>query len=437
MRRRTTRREMLRRTTLGGVGFWVAGAGLTARASSPNEKLDVAVIGLGGRGKTNLGAMGDENVVALCDVDDDRAGGAYRRFPGAKKYRDYRRMLDEMESRIDAVVVSTPDHTHFHPSMLALMMGKHLYCEKPMAHSVWETREMTRLAAEKKVATQLGVQRHTHDNVHRVVEWIRSGVIGEVRECHSWVGDDRGMPEPAKADGVPDHLEWDLWLGPARERPYSRAYCPYDWRFWWDFGTGETGNWGCHILDIPFWALDLRYPTRVEASGPPADPDRTPKSMTVKFDFPARGSLPPVTLHWYHTKHGPEVLHARGLPRKGNTLFIGSEGMLLCDFGKRELYPESKFEDFKGPGKTIPDSPGFHEEWIRACKGDAEKPTCAFDYSGPLTEAVLLGNVAYRAGEPFDWDAENLHASSDKAQALIRPAFRKGWEVAELARLVG
>lgn len=444
MTRRISRRDMLRRTALAGAGFWAAGASARAHplATSPNEKLDIGLVGIGGRGKANLNGVSSENIVALCDVDDERAGDAYKRFPKARKFYDFRRMLDELGSKLDAVVVSTPDHTHFHPAMTAMELGLHCYCEKPMAHSVREVRAMTRLAREKKLATQLGVQRHTHQNIHRVVELIRSGAIGEVREVHSWVKSGRGMPDiPETFPPVPDHLEWDLWLGPAEERSYSPAYAPYKWRFWWDFGTGETGNWGCHILDIPFWALELTHPERVEASGPPVHPQTTPKSMEVRFDFPARGSRPPVALHWYQAPGGPAILREKDLPpeeaKKANTLFVGSKGLLLCDFKKRKLYPESDFTDFEPPPPSVPDSPGFHREWIEACK-EGEPATCNFDYSGPLTETVLLGNAAYRAGAPFEWNAAKLEARGEgDYERLIRPSFREGWELAAAARASG
>jgi predicted dehydrogenase len=315
--------------------------------------------------------------------------------------------------------------------MMAMRMGKGCFCEKPMAHSVWEVREMTNLAAKNNVATQLGAQRHAIENVHRVVELIQAGAIGDVSEVHSWIGGDRGMPDsPPKTAPVPPHLKWDLWVGPAAFRPYSPAYCPYGWRFWWDFGTGETGNWGCHILDIPFWALGLKYPTRVDASGPPIHDQTTPKSMTTRFAFPAKDGRPAVVLHWYHAKNGPPILKEKGINGKGaNTLFIGSEGMLLCGFGSRKLLPEGKFADYKAPDKTIPDSPGFHREWINACKG-GEPATCSFDYTGPMAETVLLGNVAYRAGGGFGWDAAKLQAKgNDKAASLIHPPFREGWEI--------
>jgi predicted dehydrogenase len=433
MARRISRREMLRSTAVAGFGVWVAGAHGKLNAYSPNETLKVAVIGVGGRGGANLNGLGrlkEVSIVAMCDVDDARAGGAYKKYSGAKKFYDFRKMFDEMHGDIDAVAVSTPDHTHFHPSMAALQLGKHLYCEKPMAHSIWEARQMTDLARKNKLATQLGVQRHTHGNVHRVVEMIQGGSIGTVRECHAWVGGSRGMPKmPTGTPKVPDGLKWDLWLGPAAERSYSKAYCPYGWRFWWDFGTGETGNWGCHILDIPFWALDLKFPTRVEGSGPPVDAQRTPKSMTTRLDFPANGKQPPVTLHWYHSQSGPAILKEHNLPHFGSgVLFVGSDGMLLCDFGKHRLFPEAKFEGFKPPPQSIPNSPGFHREFLNACRGGIAA-TCNFDYSGPMAEAVLIANVAYRAGGSFEWDAKTLRTTGNsKAQALIRPTFRKGWE---------
>jgi len=426
------RRDMLKATTALGAGLYLGtNFDSTRAADSPNEKLNIACIGVGGRGSANLNGVKGENIVALCDVDDERAGKAYDRFPKAKKFYDYRDMFDQMEKEIDAVVVSTPDHTHFHPSMMALNRGKHLYCEKPMAHSVDQVRRMTETARKQKVATQLGVQRHTIGNMHRVVELIQAGAIGDVTEVHSWVGGSRGMPGlPSGKEEVPDHLKWDLWLGQAKDRPYHKTYCPYGWRFWWDFGTGETGNWGCHILDIPFWALDLKYPTHVHGSGPEVDSRRTPKQMTTQFEFPAEGNRPAVTLNWYHAKNGPDILREKGLSGRGaNNLFIGTKGMLLCGFGMRKLLPEDKFADYEAPEETIPDSPGFHNEWILACKG-GEPATCHFGYSGPLTETVLLGNVAYRAGGGFDWDAGELQAQGNpKAEQFLHSYVRDGWEI--------
>lgn len=429
MNHRTNRRNVLKASVAAGIGVWT-GASSALRAEAANEKLNIAVVGLGGQGGGNLRNVSSQNIVALCDVDDNRAGKAYEKFPKARKFYDFRRMFDAMDKQIDAVVVSTPDHTHFHPSMAALDLGKHLYCEKPMAPTVWETRQMTSLAAKKGVATQLGVQRHTIDNVHRVVELIQAGAIGDVTEVHSWVGGERGMPSPAKTgETTPSHLKWDLWLGPAQSREYSSDYCPYKWRFWWDFGTGEAGNWGCHILDIPFWALGLRYPSRVDASGPEVDPQRTPKSMASRFLFPAEGDRSDVILNWYHAKNGPDVLREKELPHKGNnTLFIGSEGMLLCGFGQRKLVvSDDRLAKFSSLEKTIPDSPGFHREWLTACKG-GPRATCDFAYSGPLSETVVLANAAYRAQGGFDWNAEEFVATGNaRIDDYLKPQFREGW----------
>ncbi len=428
MARRVDRRDWLRRCAVAGVGAFGAPAFLASSRRSPNERLDIAVVGVGGRGAANLNGCRAENIVALCDVDDKRAAKGYERFPKARRFHDFRRMYDALGDKFDAVVISTPDHTHYHPAAAAMQLGKHCYLEKPMAHSVDEVRRLTQLARENKVATQLGVQRHTIGNVHRVVELVKSGAIGPVKEVHCWVTGRRGMPGmPTDTPPVPSTLKWDLWLGPARERPYHSTYAPYGWRFWWDFGTGETGNWGCHILDIPYWALDLDAPTRVDASGPPVHGQMTPRGMSVRYRFPKRGGRDPITLHWHHFQSPPEALQAKGYPLGGmNTLFVGESGDLLCGFGKHKLYPEDKFEEHRAPPRSIPKSPGFHKEWLEACKGRGT-PTCRFDYSGPLTETVLLGNVAYRAGGGFAWDATNLRASTPEAQALIAEEYRKGW----------
>lgn len=427
-----SRRHFLKTTAAVSAGAWLGVNTSSGRAAlSANEKLDVACIGIGGRGRANVNGVASQNIVALCDVDDVRAGDAYKTYPKARKYTDYRRMLDRIEKQIDAVVVSTPDHSHFHPAMMAMERGKHLYCEKPMAHSVEEIRRMTDLAREKGVATQLGVQRHTLENMHRVVELIQAGAIGDVSEVYSWVNSSRGMPKvPDDTPPVPKSLDWDLWVGPADYRPYSSTICPYGWRFWWDYGTGEMGNWGCHILDIPFWALGLTYPTRVDASGPVVDPERSPKEMESRFKFAETEDHPELSLHWSQSPGGPPILKELGLSAKGaNNLFIGSKGMLLCGFGMRKLLPTDKFASYDAPEPTIPDSPGFHREWIAACKG-GQPATCAFDYSGPLAETVILANTAYRAGGGFDWNYKTLEAGGNsRASGLIHPTFRKGWEL--------
>ena len=446
------RRDLLK----AGVGAALAGAGLTIGGSragaepeqeespkpqaSPGSRLNIAIIGAGGQGAPNLRGVSRDpgvQIVAICDVDEVRATNAFEKFPDAKKFTDFRRMYDAMGKEIDAVVISTPDHTHFHPAYRAIEMGKHVYLEKPMAHTVWEVRRLTDLAAQKKVATQLGVQRHTLPSIHRAVEMVQSGAIGAVREVHAWVGSNRGrgmVPVPTDTPPVPPTLQWDEWLGPAAERPYHPTYAPYGWRFWWDFGTGESGNWGCHILDIPYWALNLKYPVRVDNNaqfGTPPHPQTTPLLMHVTYGFPAEGQRPAMRLHWYHGT--PPILKERGLTEQAkgmNNLFIGEKGMLLAGFSRVALLPEEDFKDYKAPEPFIPKSPGFHREWLDACRG-GKPATCHFDYSGPMTETVLLGNAAFRAGSGgFDWDAKKLQAKgNDKAQGYIRREYRRGWEV--------
>ncbi len=416
------------KTAAGLAMFHGAAARQISAAQSPNEKLNLACVGVGGRGSANVGGVKSQYLVAFADVDDARAGKAFENHRQTKKFKDYRKLLDEFGRDLDGIVISTPDHTHFHPAYAAMQLGLHVYLEKPLAHNVWETRTLTDLARKKNLATQLGAQRHAMSNMHRVVELIQSGAVGTVSEIYSWVGGSRGMPKmPTDKPPVPDSLDYDLWVGPAKYRPYHPSFCPYGWRFWWDFGTGETGNWGCHILDIPFWSLGLRYPTRVDASGPEVDADRTPQSMQTTFQFPAVDKRAAVKLHWSHGV--PAILKEKGLSDKGNnTLFIGDKGMLLCGFDKRKLLPEDQFANAKAPERTIPDSPGFHQEWVNACKSEGPS-TCDFSYSGPLAETVLLGNVAYRAGG-FDWDADHMSTGSNNAaHALLKTEYRKGWKV--------
>ena len=432
MTSRITRREMLRNTTLAGVGVWVTGSSRAqAESKSPNEKLNVAGIGVGGRGAADVNGCADENIVALCDVDQKRAGGTFGRYPKAKKYRDFRKMLDEMGNQIDAVVIGTPDHTHAPPAAMAMKMGKHCYCEKPLTHCVHETRVLRELAAKNKLATQLGTQIHAENNYRRVVELIQCGAIGEVREVDVWVdGGLGGMDRPKETPPVPDGLDWDLWLGPAPSRPYHPCYVPAAWRNWWDFANGTLGDFGCHYMDLPFWALKLRYPLSVEAEAPvPPHPETVAPILTVGYEFPARGDLPPVKLTWYNGgSNRPERLKQEGVPDFGScVLFIGSEGTLLANYGKLKLLPESKYADFKPPEPTIPNSIGHHKEWVQACKTGGET-TCNFDYSGALTEAVLLGNVSYRVGSKLQWDAENLKATNcPEADKYIRREYRPGW----------
>jgi predicted dehydrogenase len=420
-------------------GFF-AGHGPRARAAEPpSERLRLAFIGVGGQGAANLSGMKGQDIVALCDLDERRAGKAFEEHPRAARFTDFRRMFDALENDIDAVVVSTPDHTHFHPAWWALERGKHLYLEKPLAHEVEEVRRITDAAAARGLATQLGCQRHALPGLRAGVEIVRAGMLGEVREVHSWIASSRGMPKPlGRTEEVPAGLDWDLWLGPVATRPYTKGLAPYDWRFWWDFGTGETGNWGCHILDIPFWALELGHPVRVAGSGPAPDPERSPTSLASQLDFPARQSaggamLPPMRVHWHQGV--PPVLAEKGIDaqatRKKNTLFVGSDGMLLCGFDDWQLLPEERFADAKAP-RTLPPSPGFRREWLDACRG-GPPATCHFGYAGPLAESVLLANIAYRIQGGFDWNAAALTSGREDVDRMLRRTYRQGWEVEPLA----
>ena len=423
-----TRREFIRQAALASTGVSVAVSGSFAGAGSPNEKLNIALVGSGGRGASNLNGVKHENIVALCDVDRQRAADTFNKYPDVAKFADYRKMLDQMEDRIDAVVVSAPNHIHVPASVMAMRMGKHCYCEKPLAHSVYEARLAARVAAEEKVATQMGTQIHAGDNYRRVVELVRSGVVGPVSQCYVWLPTGNGgFQRPKDTPPVPQHLDWDLFLGPAPYRPYNPVYVPHDWHYWWDFGAGRLGNFGCHYMDLPFWALDLRHPISVEASGPPVLPESTPTTLTVSYQFPPRGDRPAVELIWRHGDP-PEILGSKGITKwTSGILFVGSEGFILADYNKRLLWPEDKFADIKPPEPTIPESVGHHQEWINACK-TGSPTTCNFDYSGALTETVLLGNVAYRLGRKIGWDAEKLSAPDcPEAGQYIQREYRKGW----------
>jgi predicted dehydrogenase len=419
MNRNATRREFLSSTGAAGAAFLI----LPAWGSSPNDKLDLAAVGVAGRAGANLGGLRSENFVALCDVDSDRLGKAAKRYSGARTYADYRKMLDK-EKDVDAVVVSTPDHLHAFATFAALKRGKHVYCEKPLTHSVWESREVRRILKGTKLATQMGTQIHAGNNYRRVVEIVQAGVLGAVKEVHVWLG---GKPwsagdRPKGEDPVPDNLDWNLWIGPAPMRPYvNRAYHPGRWRCWWDFGGGNLGDMGCHYIDLPHWALDLRDPVKVSTEGPPVHPEGAPNWLIVTWEFPERKGRAPVKLVWYHGGKRPP-----NLPKWGGNgvLFVGEKRNMIADYSKYKVLGEG---DFELPKPSIPNSIGHHKEWIQACK-TGSPTTCNFDYSGALTETVLLGNAAFRTGEPIEWDAANMKAkNTSKAAPFLRREYRKGW----------
>ena len=395
----------------------------------PSEKVNVAAIGLGTRGPQVFREMEHHNIVALCDVDSKFLTRASVRYDKAKTYSDYRQLLDKEDKNIDAVAVATPDHTHVPISMMAMKMGKHCYCEKPMAHDIHEVRLATEVARSVGVVTQLGTGAHASYNFRRAVELIHAGAIGKVKEVHIWreLGSDPHN-RPRETPSVPQHLNWDLWLGPAPYRPYHPCYHPMHWRHWWDFGNGQLGDMGCHLLDLPFWALGLKYPTTVEAEGPPVHSEMYPRWLIARWTFPARDDLPPVELTWYDGGKKPSLWEEGNFPNwPEGVLFVGAEGMLFSHWGEHRLHPKEKFADFQPPPRTIPESVGHAQEWLAACKTGS--PTgCNFDYSGPLTETVLLGTVAYRAGQKLEWDAVNLKATNcAEAERFIRSAYREGW----------
>lgn len=425
-----SRREFLRQAALAGAATMTAAGSLLPRPTvaaprSPNEKLNIGVVGVAARGRANLDGVSTENIVALCDIDAQRLDGAHADFPKAEKYTDYRRMLDRND--LDAIVVSTPDHTHAIPVVWALKAGLDVYCEKPLAHSVWEVRQMRDWAAKQKAVTQMGTQIHAGDNYRRVVELIRSGAIGPVRRVHVWQAN-RVEPGVRVDEGMPPaHVDYDLWIGPAPMRPFHPSHFHFNWRYWFDFGGGILADMGCHYIDLPYWALELRYPTAVEARGEkttPGDND-VPDNLQADYYFPARGEQPPLHLTWYHGTWRPEGAEAYG--KSSAVLFEGDKGRLLADYGTRQVFM-NEGESYETPEPTIPSSIGHYQEWIQACK-TRETTTCNFDYSGALAETVLLGNVSYRVGgERLEWDAEALKATNcPAADEFIRREYRAGW----------
>lgn len=403
-----------------------------------NSKINVAFVGVANRAAENLQEVAREkelvNVVALCDVDSNHLAQAAAKHPGARTHADFRRMLEHKD--IDAVVISTPDHTHAVACAAALKSNCHVYCEKPLTRTLSECRFVRELTAKHKRVTQLGTQIHAGRNYRRVVELVQTGAIGAIREVHVWVGAVYGgIERPKDSPPVPAGLDWDLWLGPVLFRPYHPDYAPFKWRNWWAFGGGSLADFGCHFMDLPHWALDLKYPTSAEPlDGPPVHPESTPPWAIVRYQYPSRLSsyshqtLPPITLTWYHGGKQPDRL--TGEPReyfKSGVLFVGERGELLADYGRHQLMPESNFADFKPPPPFIPDSMGHHKEWIAAIRSGG-RTTCNFDYSGALTEAALLGNVAYRLGRRIEWDAERLVARNESgAASLIQHEYREGW----------
>lgn len=399
-------------------------------SDSPNEKIKILCVGTANRASANIDGIKSQDIVGLCDIDSNYLDRAAANFKDAVKYSDYREMIANEADKADAIVVATADHNHAPASIRGIMAGLHCYCEKPLTHTVREARLVAQAAKARGVATQMGTQIHAEDNYRRVVEIVRAGVIGDVTDVHVWVGKGWGGGErPEGGQAPPANLSWDLWLGPAPERPFVPGrYHPAQWRRWWDFGQGTLGDMGCHYMDLPFWALDLRHPTTCEAEGPEVHPETCPLGLKVRYTFPARGSMPALNLTWYDGNMTPREVAGEKVPNSG-VMFIGSEGHMFANYGSYKLFPKDKFADFEPPEQSIPKSIGHHAEWIKACK-DGSPTTCNFDYSGALSETVLLGNVAYRTGKKLEWDAEKLTATNcPEAAALINKNYRRGWEV--------
>jgi hypothetical protein len=431
----TTAVTIVPRHVLGGAGN-----------IAPSEKLNIAGIGVGGMGASNLKQLESENIVALCDVDHEYAGKTFKRYPKAKVYTDFRKMLDK-QNDIDAVVIATPDHTHAVIAAEAMRRQKHVYCQKPLTHDVYESRMLAKIAKETGVTTQMGIQGHSGEGARLVCEWIWDGAIGRVTEVDAWCSlsyypfghaywSSKWSRRPAETPPVPATLDWNLWLGPAPERPYHPAYHPAVWRCWWDFGCGMMGDRGAHTLDPVFWALKLGHPTSVEATSLDLNPDTHPIASIVTYQFPARGDLPPVKLTWYDGLRAPrpaELEDGRRMGHaEGGSLFKGSKGKLVAGvYGEDpRLIPESNMKAYKTPEKTIPRVEGSHEmDWVQACKS-GRKAGADFEYSALLTEICLLGNVTRRIDARIEWDAENMKVTNlPEANKYVRKQYREGWSL--------
>jgi predicted dehydrogenase len=449
--KKINRRDFLNNSAIAASSFMIVsrnvlgGRGYTA----PSDKLNIAGVGVGGMGRADVEDLEDENIVALCDVDWNYAAKAATRYPKAAKYSDFREML-EKQKNIDAVVVATPDHTHAVISMAAIKAGKHVYCEKPLSHTVYESRELQKAAREAKVATQMGNQGHATESVRLLCEWIWDGAIGPVREVHAWTHHPvwpQGRARPVDTPAPPEAMNWDLWIGPAPYRPYHPFYHPVEWRGWWDFGTGGLGDMGCHVLDHTFWAMKLGQPSSIEASCSMFVPEGLnwdkklntesyPQASIVRYKFPARGEMPPLTVVWYDgglVPERPEELEPdrRMGDQYGGALYIGDQGKILT--GSRgatgvRIIPDSKMNAYQRPAKSLPRSIGHREEWVTACKGGTPAAS-NFDYAGPLSELVLLGNIAIRFWQQkLEWNGEKFTNLPEANQYLHRE-YRKGWSL--------
>lgn len=447
-----TRREFLGTTATAAAGFVIVprkvlgGPGYQA----PSDTLNIGCVGVGGKGTSDIWACSTENIVALCDADDEQMARfmtqkdnkpEYQpKYDRAAKHRDFRKMLEK--EKLDAITVSTPDHTHAVIAMTAMKMGKHVFVQKPLTHTVKEARLLAQEAKKRNLVTQMGNQGHSKEGARLICEWIWDGAIGDVREVHVWTNRPiwpQGIDAPKEIPSVPPTLDWDVWLGPAPWRPYHPAYLPFNWRGWWDYGTGAVGDMGAHLIDQPFWALKLGAPATVQASSTKYTKDSYPLAEVVTYEFPGRDNMPPARMIWYDgglMPPRPAVLDEGRMMGDdgGGCLFVGAKGMIMCStYGENpRILPEQLMRDYKRPEKTIPRSPGIMEEWIAAIKA-GKKSTTDFDYSGSLTETMLLGNVALRmkdAKAVLQWDAVNMQVTNlPEANQFIHKEYRAGWSL--------
>ncbi|MBN1508314.1 MAG: Gfo/Idh/MocA family oxidoreductase [Sedimentisphaerales bacterium] len=434
MKEKVNRRAFLKHSAALGAGVTILKSGLLKAGNSPNEKLNIAAIGVGGRGADDLNDVSSENIVALCDVNEKNLAAAAQKYPQAKTYADWRKCLDQ--KNIDAVVCATTDHTHAFINVWAMNRGKHVYCEKPLANSVHEAHVVreTYLRNRNKLATQMGTQIHASDNYRRMVELIRRGAIGTVDKVHVWCSRTPEGGSYLPEEPVPDGLDWDLWIGPSPFHPFNEGYLKggcLGWNRFWDFGSGQIGDMGSHMMDMPYWALGLGLPTTCKAEGTPVNSDTCPQWLAAEWDHPANDWRPAVKVNWYDggKKPGmPSEAFNRDKLFKG-VIFHGDKGSLLCDYDYRILMPMGDMTHYESPKKEdlIAPSPGHHREWIIGCK--TGKPTlCNFDYAGALIQNNLLALVAYRVGQKLEWDAKNLKATNClEANKYITKQYRKGW----------
>lgn len=434
MSRIANRRSFFKSTALSGAGVWLTARSFADSPVSANEEIQFACIGVGGKGRSDSADAGKHGrVVAICDIDERNMEKAAGRFKEAKRFFDFRDMYQQMGDQIDAVTVSTPDHIHTVAAVMGMKMGKHCFTQKPLTHSIFEARTMARVAREMEVATQMGNQGTASSNMRRTAEQIKAGALGTCSEIHCWTNRPvwpQGVERPVETPAVPAHVHWEGFIGPAPMRPYHPAYHPFSWRGWWDFGTGALGDMACHTLNLAFMALDLRDPVSVEATTPGHNNETFPGRSVIKYRFPERNGRPPLTLTWYDGGERPSAELMEGISEISNSglLVVGEKGKMYSpsDYGSESVWmPEGKIDL---PNVEIRESPGHFTEWVHAIRGGDPAVSNFADYSGPLTETVLLGNLAVWSGKKVEWDAKNMKARGAAGlESIVRREYRQDY----------